>query len=181
MSRIGVVPITTPAGADVSIQDGVVNVRGSKGEKYIPVLSGTAVDKDEHGQIVVTRTSEDRTARERHGLMRTLIANAVHGVTEGFSRSLEVTGVGFKVQVSGNSIVLNVGYSHPEYVTLPEGITADVDGNVLTIYGIDKQSVGQVAANVRRVRPPEPYKGKGIAYTDERVRRKTGKAAGGGK
>ncbi len=181
MSRIGVVPIPIPTGADVSVDRDTVTFRGSKGEKEVQILPGTAVEKDDHNQLIISRTSEDATSKERHGLMRTLLANALHGVTEGFTRSLEINGVGFRAQVSGNTVVLNIGYSHPQEVTLPEGVSAAVDGNVLTISGVDKQLVGQVAADIRGLRPPEPYKGKGIAYTDERVRRKAGKTAGAGK
>lgn len=181
MSRIGVVPIAVPAGADVTVDNDTVTLRGSKGEATVRVLPGTTVTTDDHGQLAVSRTSDELESRERHGLMRTLLANALHGVTEGFARSLEINGVGFKAQVSGNTVILNIGFSHPQEVTLPEGVTAHVDGNVLTVSGIDKQLVGQVAADIRSLRPPEPYKGKGIAYTDERVRRKAGKTAGAGK
>ncbi|PSO43639.1 50S ribosomal protein L6 [Candidatus Saccharibacteria bacterium QS_8_54_8] len=180
MSRIGVLPIDTPDSADVSIDNSAVHVSGPKGELSISVLSGTKVSR-EAGQILVSRRDDGSLAKERHGLMRTLIANAVRGVTEGFSKSLEINGVGFRAQVEGDVVVLHIGYSQPRRVKLPEGISASVEDNTLTISGADKQLVGQVAANIRSLRPPEPYKGKGISYSDEHVRRKAGKTAGAGK
>lgn len=179
MSRIGILPIVIPSGVEVSLDGATATVRGPKGEKEVPILSDTQVDKDDHGQLVVSRKSDYMSAKEQHGLMRTLLANAVEGVTEGFTKSMEISGVGFRAQVDGNTVVLHIGYSQPRHVTLPEGITAHVENNVLSVNGIDKQLVGQVAANIRSLRPPEPYKGKGISYTDERVRRKAGKAGGG--
>lgn len=178
MSRIGVLPIKLPAGVDVSIDGKTMTVRGAKGEQNLTMLNGTAVEKRQE-DLLVTKTDDSQEATANYGLMRTLLANAVTGVSEGFSKSLEINGVGFKVQVSGNKVTLNLGYSHPHEVTLPEGIEASTEGNILTISGNDKQMVGQVAANIRALRKPEPYKGKGVKYVDERIIRKTGKAAAG--
>lgn len=180
MSRVGFLPIPVPASVDVTIENEIVTVRGSKGEKTVDILPGITLEHSD-GAITVKRQDDSRQTRSRHGLVRTLLANAVAGVSEGFSKQLIVEGVGFKVQVSGNTITLQLGYSHPLEVELPDNIEASVEGNVLTISGMDKQLVGQVAANVRAMRPPEPYKGKGIRYHDERIIRKAGKAAGAGK
>ncbi|MEX0748649.1 MAG: 50S ribosomal protein L6 [Candidatus Saccharimonadales bacterium] len=180
MSRIGILPVTIPSGTTVDITATEIIVRSSKGELKVTQLPDVAVDSTDEG-IVVSRKNESRPAREQHGLQRTLIANAVQGVSEGFSKELEVNGVGYKVAVSGNKITLNLGYSHPQVVTLPEGIEAKFEGNRLTLSGIDKQLVGQIAANIRELRKPEPYKGKGIKYVGERIIRKAGKAAGAGK
>ena len=180
MSRVGFLPIPVPASVDVTIENEIVTVRGSKGEKTVDILPGITLEHSD-GAITVKRQDDSRQTRSRHGLVRTLLANAVTGVSEGFSKQLIVEGVGFKVQVSGNTITLQLGYSHPLEVELPDNIEASVEGNVLTISGMDKQLVGQVAANVRAMRPPEPYKGKGIRYHDERIMRKAGKAAGAGK
>ncbi len=180
MSRIGALPIDIPDGAEVSVDKKTVHVRGPKGELNISVLAGTSVQQEEN-QLVVSRRNDKPVAKERHGLMRTLLANAIQGATEGFTKSLEINGVGFRAQVDGSTVILNIGYSQPRHVALPEGITATVEDNVLTISGVDKQLVGQVAANIRSLRPPEPYKGKGLSYTNERVRRKAGKTAGAGK
>lgn len=180
MSRVGYKVIPVPSSVDVEIADSEIKVRGAKGELVVPVEKGMKVRLEDE-QINVERADDERETRSRHGLQRTLIANAVHGVSEGFSKVLNVEGVGFKVDVSGNKIVLSLGYSHPQEVTLPEGIEASNDGNTLTISGISKQLVGQVASEIRALRPPEPYKGKGIKYADERIIRKAGKAAGAGK
>lgn len=180
MSRIGKLPVAIPASVTVDITGTEMTVRGAKGELSVPKLSDVNVELDQDS-VTVTRKNDQRLAREQHGLQRTLIANAVHGVSEGFSKELEVNGVGFKVAVSGNKITLNLGYSHPHVVTLPEGVEAAFEGNTLTLRGIDKQLVGQTAANIRELRKPEPYKGKGIKYADERIIRKAGKAAGAGK
>lgn len=180
MSRIGVLPVEIPANAKVTIDNNTLTAEGPKGTQHVQILPGVKVSQTDT-QVIVERETEDIYARERHGLVRTLVVNAVQGATEGFSKTLVVSGVGFKVQVSGNTVILNLGYSHPHEVALPEGISAAVEGNKLTVSGADKQQVGQVAAGIRALRPPEPYKGKGVAYEDERIIRKAGKAAGAGK
>lgn len=180
MSRIGIVPVEIPAGVEVNIAKDKVGVKGPKGELEVPVFSHIKITQED-GSVKFERTDDSQTAREQHGLARTLVANAIIGVSEGFSKTLIVEGVGFKVAVSGNKITLNLGYSHPNEVSLPEGVTAVNENNKLTISGIDKQMVGQVAANIRELRKPEPYKGKGIHYDGERIIRKAGKAAGAGK
>jgi len=181
MSRIGKKPITIPAGVDVKLNGSEVTVKGPKGE-----LKNT-FNEDiniaiEGNEIIVTRPSDNKDHRALHGLTRTLIANMVEGVTNGYSKTLEVNGVGYRVQKQGNNLVMNLGYSHQ--VIMPEiaGITIEVPNpNQIIISGADKQQVGQFAAEVREKRPPEPYKGKGIKYADEHIRRKEGKAAKGAK
>ncbi|MBQ6419476.1 MAG: 50S ribosomal protein L6 [Clostridia bacterium] len=181
MSRIGKLPIVVPAGVDVQIDGSNVTVKGPKG-----TLTGTFSSKMnielENGTIKVTRPDDTKENRSLHGLTRTLIANMVKGVNEGYKKQLEIVGVGYRAQKQGNDLVLNVGYSHQVTMTPPEGITVDVPApNSIVINGFDKQLVGQFASEVRGVRPPEPYKGKGIKYSDEVVRRKEGKAGKGGK
>lgn len=174
MSRIGKQPIAIPSGVEVSLGD-EIKVKGPKGALSTP--ADASVDyKIEDGQVIITRKDDSRRARAQHGLRRTLLANCVDGVSKGFEKSLEVIGVGYKVQVAGKSVVLTVGYSHPVEFPLPAGIEARVEGSKLTISGADKQLVGEVAAKIRKVRPPEPYKGKGIKYLDEQIRRKAGKS-----
>lgn len=177
MSRIGKKPIPVPAGVTVTVEaDGVVRVKSNKGEltERIPAIIEVAV---EDGVVNVKRSSEDKEARAKHGLSRALIANMITGVTQGFTKALEVVGVGYRVQKSGSKIVLNVGYSHPVEVPEENGIKLDVEGtNVIKVSGISKQVVGQVAADIRSIRPPEPYKGKGIRYAGEQVSLKVGKA-----
>ncbi len=181
MSRIGRKPIAIPAGVDVKIDGSVVTVKGPKGEltnSFNPEIA-IAVEGTE---IVVTRPSDNKEHRALHGLTRTLISNMVIGVTEGFKKELQVNGVGYRVQKQGTNLVMNLGFSHQ--VIMPEipGITVEVPGpNSIIISGPDKQKVGQFAAEVREKRPPEPYKGKGIKYIDEHIRRKEGKAAKGSK
>ena len=175
MSRIGKNPIDIPAGVEVTVGASEIQVKGPKGTLMTPVC--TAVEyKIEDGKVFVTRTSDSREARGQHGLRRTLLANCVEGVSKGYAKALEVIGVGYKVSVQGPKIILNVGFSHPVEFDLPSGIEAKAEGSKLTIEGIDKQMVGEVAAQIRRVRPPEPYKGKGIKYADEVIRRKAGKS-----
>lgn len=180
MSRIGKLPIQIPEGVDIDIKKDSIAVKGPKGEltqKLNPKISVEIKD----GQIVLQRKAEDSEAKSLHGLMRSLIANMVQGVTKGFEKRLEIIGVGYKVQINGSEAVLNLGFSHPVKYKAPEGITIDIDKtkkNILIISGIDKQMVGEVAANIRAYRKPEPYKGKGIRYVDEYVPRKTGKAVG---
>jgi large subunit ribosomal protein L6 len=176
MSRIGKKPIPIPAGVTVTVEAGnVVRVKNNKGEltERIPASIEVVV---EDGSVIVKRSSDEKEQRAMHGLSRAIIANMVHGVTQGFSKSLEVVGVGYRVQKSGNKIVLNVGFSHPVEVPEENGIKLDVEGtNIIKVSGISKQAVGQVAADIRGIRPPEPYKGKGIRYVGEEVLRKVGK------
>ena len=181
MSRIGRKPIAIPAGVDVKVADGVVTVKGPKGtltQKY-----NTAMTVEVAGnEVLVTRPNDEKENRSLHGLTRTLINNMVIGVTEGFKKELEVNGVGYRVQKQGSNLVMNLGYSHQVIVSEIPGITIEAPGpNQIIISGMDKQLVGQFAAEVREKRPPEPYKGKGIKYTTEHIRRKEGKAGGKGK
>lgn len=177
MSRIGKQPIAIPSGVEVKVGAQIIEIKGPKGKLETPAHPAIEVKLDD-GKVLVLRKDESRTAREQHGLRRTLLANSIQGVTKGFEKSLEVVGVGYKVQVQGKKIVLSVGYSHPVEFPLPAGIEAKAEGNKLTIAGIDKELVGEIAARVRRVRPPEPFKGKGIKYADEQIRRKAGKSGG---
>jgi large subunit ribosomal protein L6 len=177
MSRVGKMPISIPSGVDLKIAESGIEVKGPKGLLTLATHPAIAVSVDSN-TVFVTPVDDSRIARQQHGLRRTLLANAVDGVTKGFEKSLEVIGVGYKVNVQGNTVVLNVGFSHPVNFELPAGIQAKSEGNKLTISGCDKQAVGEVAAQIRRVRPPEPYKGKGIKYTDETIRRKAGKSGG---
>ena len=175
MSRIGKNPIDIPSGVEVSVTAAEVQVKGPKGTLKTPVHP-TVEYKVEDGKVFVTRTDDSRQARGQHGLRRSLLANCVEGVSKGYEKTLEINGVGFKVSVQGKKIVLSVGFSHPVEFELPAGIEAKAEGNKLTVAGIDKQLVGETAAQIRRVRPPEPYKGKGIKYADEIIRRKAGKS-----
>ncbi len=179
MSRIGIVPVDIPSGVEVTVEKKRVLIKGPKGELETPMFSHIKLEND-GDKLVVKRTDDSKVAREQHGLARTLVANAITGVSEGFSKTLIVEGVGFKVDVSGNKVTLSLGYSHQSEVELPAGITATNEGNKLTISGSDKQLVGQIAANIRELRKPEPYKGKGVRYDGERIIRKAGKAAGAG-
>ena len=176
MSRIGRMPITVPAGVTVSIADGnVVTVKGPKGE-LTRALRAEMIIKQEGSTITVERPSDDKLHRSLHGLTRTLLHNMIVGVTDGFKKELDVNGVGYRVAKEGKNLVMNLGFSHQVIVPEIEGITIDVPSpNKIVISGCDKQVVGQFAAEVREKRPPEPYKGKGIKYTDEVIRRKVGK------
>jgi large subunit ribosomal protein L6 len=177
MSRIGKKPIELPAGVSVSISPGRVMVNGPLGELSQHVPARMNVEQG-NGSVVVTRPSERGEDRALHGLTRTLIANMVEGVTSGFQKRLEIQGVGYRASLQGSDLELNVGYSHPVVVKAPAGITFEVPTQTeVIVKGIDKQQVGQTAAEVRKVRPPEPYKGKGIRYEGEYVRRKVGKRA----
>lgn len=177
MSRIGKLPIPIPGGVEIKIDDDKIEVKGPKGALSTP--KSELLDYDlKDGQLVITRKMETRESRAQHGLRRTLVANCVEGVTKGFTKALEVIGVGYRVAVKGNMIELAVGFSHPVLVDLPDGIKASVDGQVLTLAGIDKELVGETAAKIRRIRKPEPYKGKGIKYVNEIIRRKVGKSGG---
>ena len=179
MSRIGRMPITVPAGVEVTIAEGnVVTVKGPKGT-LTKGMHPDMVIKHEGNEITVARPSEDKTHKSLHGLTRTLVSNMVEGVTKGYSKELEVNGVGYRAQKQGNQLVMNLGYSHQVIMDEIDGITIDVPtANKIVISGIAKQVVGQFAAEVRGKRPPEPYKGKGIKYTTEVVRRKEGKTGG---
>ena len=182
MSRIGKMPITVPAGVEVTIADGnVVTVKGPKGTLTRTVHSNMSVAMD-NGEIKVTRPDESNLNKSLHGLTRTLIHNMIIGVTEGYSKELEVNGVGYRAAKQGKDLVLNIGFSHQVIMPEIDGISIEVPNpNKIVISGPDKQMVGQFAAEVREKRPPEPYKGKGIKYVDEHVRRKEGKAGKGGK
>ncbi|MDE7389695.1 MAG: 50S ribosomal protein L6 [Lachnospiraceae bacterium] len=179
MSRIGRKPINIPAGVEVSVNDGVVTVKGSKGTLTQKVHPNISVTVD--GAVInVTRPDDDKLNRSLHGLTRTLIANMVEGVTKGYTKELEVNGVGYRVQKQGKDCIMNLGYSHQVIVSDNDDIKIEVPNpNKIIITGIDKQKVGQFAAEVREKRPPEPYKGKGIKYVDEVIRRKEGKAGKG--
>ena len=176
MSRIGKNPIAVPQGVEVKIDDHIVTVKGPKGTLSQEFLKDVNIEMNDNN-IVVTLVNEK--AGNIHGLTRTLIANMVTGVTEGYEKALEINGVGYRAQKQGDKLVLTLGYSHPVEVEAPEGITIDVPSqNSIIVKGIDKQLVGQVAANIREYRLPEPYKGKGIKYAGEHIRRKEGKAGG---
>jgi large subunit ribosomal protein L6 len=175
MSRIGKMPITVPKSVTVNIIDGTVTVKGPRGELSRSVPRQISVITED-ATLRVERASDEPTQRSLHGLTRSLLANMVTGVTDGFSRRLEVNGVGYRAAVSAGNLVLQVGYSHPVLVPAPPGITFAVQANAITVSGADKEMVGEVAAQVRRIRPPEPYKGKGIKYAEEVIRRKAGKA-----
>jgi large subunit ribosomal protein L6 len=178
MSRIGKRPIPIPDKVTVTIDGRTITVKGSKGELKRTLPEGVTL-KQEDGQILVERINESRMARERHGLCRTLVANMVEGVSQGYERKLEIQGVGYRAAVQGANLNLNMGYSHPVLIEPPAGIAFVVEGNTnVTVSGIDKELVGNTAAKVRAVRPPEPYKGKGIRYQGEKVRRKVGKTGG---
>ena len=177
MSRIGKKPITLPKGVEVKLDGSIVAVKGPKGS-----LTTVAADCLEYtidgDSVTLTRKDENRFTRAQHGLRRTLLANCIQGVASGFSKTLEVIGVGYKVAVKGSVIELALGFSHPVLVDLPDGIEAKVEGQKLTLSGINKEMVGEVAARIRRLRKPEPYKGKGIRYENEQIRRKVGKSGG---
>ena len=176
MSRIGRLPIAIPAGVDVAIDGQQVTVKGPKGELKHTDASPIEVTIED-GQVLVTRPDDERASRSLHGLTRTLIANQITGVTEGYTKGLEVVGTGYRVTSKGSSVEFALGYSHPITVEPPAGITFTVEGNNrLIVSGIDKQAVGEVAARIRKLRKPEPYKGKGVRYQGEVVRRKAGKS-----
>ncbi|MDQ1570235.1 MAG: large subunit ribosomal protein [Actinomycetota bacterium] len=176
MSRIGRLPIDIPAGVDVTVDGSAVTVKGPKGELALTVASPIEV-KIEDGQLLVTRPDDERESRSLHGLTRTLIANQIIGVTDGYTKGLEVVGTGYRVASDGQNITFALGFSHPITVAPPAGISFTVEGNNrITVSGIDKQAVGEVAANIRKLRKPEPYKGKGVRYAGEVVRRKAGKS-----
>lgn len=176
MSRIGKLPIDIPGNVEVSVDGQAVTVKGPKGELQLTVAEPIRAAVED-GQVFVTRPDDERSSRALHGLTRTLIFNNIIGVTEGYKKSLEVVGTGYRVQQKGNDIELALGFSHPVTFATPEGVTVQVEGaNKIHVSGISKQAVGEVAANIRKLRAPEPYKGKGIRYEGEQVRRKAGKA-----
>jgi large subunit ribosomal protein L6 len=176
MSRIGRLPIPVPSGVDVTINGREVTVKGPKGELSHVVVEPITVEQSD-GSLLVNRPDDERDSKARHGLTRTLVNNMVVGVTEGFTKTLEIVGTGYRVQAKGNDLEFALGFSHPVLVTPPEGISFNVEAPTrFSVTGIDKQKVGEIAANIRKIRKPEPYKGKGVRYADEVVRRKAGKA-----
>ena len=177
MSRIGRVPVPVPPGVEVNINGAVVTVKGPKGSLTHTIAAPIEVARDEAGALVVTRPDDERASRSLHGLSRTLVANMVTGVTDGYSKTLEIVGVGYRVADNGGKLEFALGFSHPVVITPPDGITFTVESPVkFHVTGIDKQKVGEVAANIRKLRKPDPYKGKGVRYQGEVVRRKVGKA-----
>ena len=177
MSRIGKQPVPVPSGVDVTIDGQNISVKGPKGTLGLAVAEPIKVSRDDEGAIVVTRPDDERRSRSLHGLSRTLVANLVTGVTEGYTIKMEIFGVGYRVVAKGSNLEFALGYSHPITFKAPEGISFAVEGvNKLSVNGIDKQQVGEVAAKIRKLRAPEPYKGKGVRYAGEQIRRKAGKA-----
>ncbi|MGH3323084.1 MAG: 50S ribosomal protein L6 [Streptomyces sp.] len=177
MSRIGKLPIQVPAGVDVTIDGQAVAVKGPKGSLAHTVVAPIGIAKGEDGALVVSRPNDESRNRALHGLSRTLVANMITGVTTGFSKNLEISGVGYRVQAKGSNLEFALGYSHPILVEAPEGIAFQVESPTkFSVEGIDKQKVGEVAANIRKLRRPDPYKAKGVKYAGETIRRKVGKA-----
>jgi len=177
MSRIGRLPITIPSGVEVTIDGAEVTVKGPKGSLTHSVAAPIAVERTEEGTLAVTRPNDERASRALHGLTRTLVANMVTGVTEGYTKKLEIHGTGYRVVAKGTDLEFALGYSHPVVIAAPEGITFAVETPTrFSVTGIDKQQVGEVAANLRKLRKPDPYKGKGVRYEGEVIRRKAGKA-----
>ena len=176
MSRIGRLPVEIPSGVDVTIDGRAVSVKGPKGSLALELTPPIEIARED-GTLKVSRPNDEGKARALHGLSRTLVANMVTGVTEGYRKTLEIVGVGYRVQARGESLEFSLGYSHPVTVSPPEGITLRVETPTrLVVEGIDKQQVGEVAANIRKLRKPDPYKGKGVRYQGEQIRRKVGKA-----
>ncbi|PID31966.1 50S ribosomal protein L6 [Candidatus Saccharibacteria bacterium] len=175
MSRVGKLPIKIPSGVTITVDPDTITVAGSKGTLQQFTMEGVSVAQ-EGDELIVTRVDDEPKHRAKHGLMRALLNNMVTGVSQGFDKKLEVNGVGFRVAAAGNGLKMSLGYSHEVNYTLPAGVTATVEQNVITVSGIDKQQVGQVAAEIRALRKPEPYKGKGIKYVGERILRKSGKS-----
>jgi len=175
MSRIGKLPIDVPSGVTITVGEDEISVKGAKGELTVPHLSNVTVTV-EGTQAIVTRKDDERVSRAQHGLQRALLNNAVEGVTKGFEKKLEVNGVGFRVSGGGQAIEMSLGFSHPVKYEAPTGVQLTVNKMEITVSGIDKQQVGQVAAEIRALKKPEPYKGKGIKYADEVILRKAGKA-----
>jgi len=180
MSRIGRKPVSIPQGVKVNLDGAVVRAEGPKGKLMQPIPAGLSA-KLENNQLVISRSGDDRKIRALHGLARALVANMVTGVKDGFERKLEIVGIGYRAQLQGRVITLALGYSHPVLFPLPEGVTAEIERQVsITLRGADKAVLGQTAAKLRALRKPDPYKGKGIRYANEVVRRKVGKKAGAG-
>lgn len=175
MSRIGKLPIQIPSGVTITVDSDVINVEGPKGKLVVPHLSDVTVTVED-GSIIVTRKDDQRIAKAQHGLQRALLNNAVDGVTKAFEKKLEVNGVGFRVAMSGADLEMQLGFSHPVKYKAPAGVTITTNKMEITVAGIDKQAVGQAAAEIRSLKKPEPYKGKGIKYADEVILRKAGKA-----
>lgn len=175
MSRVGKLPIKIPSGVTITVDPDTITVAGSKGTLQQFTMDGITVAQ-EGDEIIVTRASDEAHLRAKHGLMRALVNNMVTGVSQGFSKKLEINGVGYRANMAGNGLKLNLGFSHDVNFALPAGITATVEQNTITVTGIDKQQVGQVAAEIRALKKPEPYKGKGIKYAGERIIRKSGKS-----
>ncbi len=177
MSRIGRLPITVPSGVDVTIDGANVTVKGPKGQLALAVVEPISVERAEDGTLQVNRPDDERESRARHGLTRSLIANMVEGVTNGYTKKLEIHGTGYRVTAKGSDLEFALGYSHPILIKAPEGITFQVENPTrFSVSGIDKQLVGETAANIRKLRRPDPYKGKGVRYEGEQIRRKVGKA-----
>ena len=176
MSRIGKQPVPVPTGVDVTIEGQNLSVKGPKGTLELAIAEPITVGRNEDGAIIVTRPDDDRRSRSLHGLSRTLVANLVTGVTEGYTTKMEIFGVGYRVQLKGSNLEFALGYSHPVLIEAPQGITFAVETPTkFSVAGIDKQKVGQISANIRRLRRPDPYKGKGVRYAGEQIRRKVGK------
>jgi large subunit ribosomal protein L6 len=175
MSRIGKKPIELPKGVKLELKDGIVSVQGPKGQLERPLLAGLELEMTD-GQVLVKRLSDDKRSRSYHGLMRTLVANMVDGVSKGFEKKLEIVGIGYRSELKGTMLVLYLGYSHPIEFPLPEGISAEVEKQTqVTIKGINKELVGQISAKIRDLRKPDSYKGKGVKYANEVLRKKAGK------
>lgn len=175
MSRIGKAPIAIPSGVSVTIADDVITVSGSKGNLTQFTMPGIKVAQEDTN-LIVTRINDEQVHRSKHGLMRSLLQNMVTGVSQGFTKKLEINGVGYRVNLAGSDLKFNLGFSHDVTYKLPQGVTATVEQNTITVSGIDKQQVGQAAAEIRALKKPEPYKGKGIKYEGERILRKSGKS-----
>jgi large subunit ribosomal protein L6 len=177
MSRIGKLPIEIPSGVTITVDSDVITVKGAKGELTVPHLSDVTVRVEENPAVaIVSRKDDERIAKAQHGLQRSLLNNAVVGVTQGFEKKLEVNGVGFRVGMSGTDLEMSLGFSHPVKYKAPQGVQISTNKMEITVNGIDKQQVGQVAAEIRALKKPEPYKGKGIKYAGEQILRKAGKA-----
>ena len=176
MSRIGKQPVVIPAGVDVMIEGQNLSVKGPKGTLALEIAEPITVSRNDDGAIVVNRPDDERRSRSLHGLSRTLVSNLVTGVTQGYTTKMEIFGVGYRVQLKGSNLEFALGYSHPVLIEAPEGITFAVETPTkFSVTGIDKQKVGQISANIRRLRRPDPYKGKGVRYEGEQIRRKVGK------
>jgi large subunit ribosomal protein L6 len=175
MSRIGKQPIALPSGVTITVDSDLITVNGSKGSLTQFTMPGITV-KQEGDVVNVTRIDDEQEHRAKHGLMRSLVNNMIVGVSQGFEKKLELNGVGYRMAVAGNVVKMNLGFSHEVVYTLPEGVSAKVEANIITISGISKQQVGQTAAEIRALKKPEPYKGKGLKYIDERIIRKSGKS-----